>query len=46
MVEKILNLLENEKLRGNMGEAGNEYYLNNFSHKRWIQEMKTFNEKL
>ena len=46
MVEKILDLLENEDLRRKMGNAGKEYYLNNFSHKRWIQEMKIFHERL
>jgi glycosyltransferase involved in cell wall biosynthesis len=46
MAEKILNLLENENLRKSMGNAGKEYYLNNFSHKRWIQEMKKLNENL
>jgi glycosyltransferase involved in cell wall biosynthesis len=46
MVEKILELLDNENLRKSMGDAGKEYYLNNFSHRRWIQEMKTFHEKL
>ena len=46
IVEKLLNLLENENLRRSMGKSGKEYYLNNFSHKRWIHEMKTLNEKL
>ena len=46
MVEKLLALLENEDLRITMGKAGKEYYLNNFSHKTWIQEMLTFNENL
>ena len=44
MVEKILNLLENENLRKSMGEAGREHCLKNFSHKRWIKEMKSFHE--
>jgi glycosyltransferase involved in cell wall biosynthesis len=46
MVEKLLALLENEDLRITMGKAGKEYYLNNFSHKTWIQEMLTLNENL
>jgi glycosyltransferase involved in cell wall biosynthesis len=46
MVEKILNLLEDENLRENMGNAGKEYYIKKFSHKRWIQEMKTLHEEL
>jgi glycosyltransferase involved in cell wall biosynthesis len=45
MVEKILNLLENENLRRIMGKAGKENYLNTFSHKKWIQEMNAFHEQ-
>ena len=46
MVENLLNLLENENLRISMGNAGKEYYLNKFSYKRWIHEMKTLNENV
>jgi glycosyltransferase involved in cell wall biosynthesis len=46
MVEKILQLLEDEDLRKSMGTAGREHYLKNFSHKRWIKEMRVFHEQL
>ena len=46
MTERILELLEHEHLRARMGEAGKEYYLNNFSHRKWIQEMKKLHENV
>jgi glycosyltransferase involved in cell wall biosynthesis len=46
MVEKILNLMENENLRKSMGEAGKEQYKTKFSQERWIKEMKALHEQL
>jgi len=46
MVEKILNLLEDENVRKSMGEAGKERYKIKFSQERWIKEMTAFHEHL
>jgi glycosyltransferase involved in cell wall biosynthesis len=46
MVEKLLILLDNENFRRRMGDTGKAHYLNNFSHKRWAEEMKMLHEQL